>query len=188
MKLRCIKYNREFSKDVYRKDYVYPYLNRVFDGLDFSSCLEVGCGSGNVLKYLSDRYGDKEFCGCDISSVGVGVCKDQGLDVVCCSGDDLTYVKKSFDIVFTHFALEQMKYMIGSVCGELYRVCIDRVFCVEPVFCLQNFFGKLHNWSMDYVKGLPFFLEMAGFSIDYMYNMGVGKFYNRACLVSAGKV
>lgn len=188
VKLKQLKYDKVFSDP---KSYPYKHFQYIIDTLkeyDFNSLLEVGCGKGRKLRLIRNNFDVKVLKGIDISPVGVDVALKHKLDVVVGSADNLPFSDNYFDIVITHHSLEQMKYIIDDVIKELYRVTKKYVISFEPCFELQNIFGKFHNFTHDYVKGLPYIYEKYGFEIQKFVNLKVGILTNRTCLLVCKKI
>jgi len=84
-----------------------------------SRVLDIGCGQGELLQYLSDAK-NIDARGIEISQAGVNLCVSQGLSVVQGDADRdlINYPEKSFDVVILsqtiqatqkpHAVLEQM--------------------------------------------------------------------------------
>ena len=188
MKIKQKIFNEQFSKpSLYSFDSTHYILNILKD-YEFQSLLEIGCGNGRNLDMINKKFHNKKLNGIDISDVGVKVAQKNNLNAVHGSADNLPYDNNSFDIVLTVHALEQMKYIIDDVIKEMYRVCRNKVVSFEPVFELQNIFGRIHNFTHDYVKGLPFLFEKHGFEIEEFKKLGVGGFKNRTCLIVGNKL
>ena len=181
------QYDRVFSDP---KSYPYKHFQYIIDTLkeyNFNSLLEVGCGKGRKLRLIRNNFDVKVLKGIDLSPVGVEVAKKHNLDVVVGSADNLPFSNNEFDIIITHHSLEQMKYIIEDVVKELYRVTKKYVISFEPCFELQNIFGKIHNFTHDYVKGLPFIFEKHGFEVQKFTNLKKGIMTNRTCLIISKK-
>jgi len=176
-------YNDKFKDfDLYKYDNVIDF-KQYLKGYSFNSLLEVGCGNGRNLNYFRDFYPDIFLSGCDLSSVGIDVCKQNGFDALCCNAENIPIKSNSYDAVLTVHSLEQMKYIIEDVVSEISRISKHYVFCFEPIFSLQNIFGKYHNFSMDYVRGLPYIFEKHFFNVIELRNLRLSSFRNSTCLL-----
>jgi ubiquinone/menaquinone biosynthesis C-methylase UbiE len=134
--------------------------------LNPKSVLEIGCGNGKNIRSLNKYMDNVDFYGIDISTAGIDYAKKKSKgDFRVCDARKLPFKDDYFDVVFTVHALEQMKYFIEKVSKEIYRVCKNHVVLFEPYFVQQNIFGKWHNIRSEYVQGIPFYIEDAGFEI-----------------------
>jgi ubiquinone/menaquinone biosynthesis C-methylase UbiE len=160
------KYHNSFwSKP--REDNVYKVVVDYIKKLNPKSVLEVGCGNGqnirSLIKFLDD---DVEFYGIDVSDAGIEYARNHSKgNFRVCDARKLPYEDNFFDVIFTVHALEQMKFIVKEVSNELYRVSKKYVVLFEPFFVMQNIFGKWHNIRSEYVQGIEFYVEDAGFDI-----------------------
>jgi ubiquinone/menaquinone biosynthesis C-methylase UbiE len=144
----------------------YPVVTKTILGFNPRSVLEVGCGNGHNLLAIKNHDSNVEITGIDVSSVGIEKAKEHHVgEFYPMDARNLLFTDDSFDVVFTVHALEQMKYCLEKVLGEIYRVCSGFVVLFEPFFVQQNIFGKWHIIRSEYAQGIPFFVEDTGFRI-----------------------
>jgi ubiquinone/menaquinone biosynthesis C-methylase UbiE len=149
------------------KDIEYKVIVDYIKRFKPKTVLEVGCGNGNNIRTLDKYMKNVKFSGIDISDVGIHYAENHmhGGDFRVCDAKELPFEDNAFDVVFTVHALEQMKYTVRDACSEIYRVCKDTVVLFEPFFVMQNIFGKWHNIRSEYVQGIEFYIEDAGFKV-----------------------
>jgi 2-polyprenyl-3-methyl-5-hydroxy-6-metoxy-1,4-benzoquinol methylase len=71
--------------------------------------LDVGCGSGEFLKYLREMNQDIDLVGVDVTSSSIEKCKSYGLEAYCCDVKDLhTNIVKKFDVITSFHSLEHV--------------------------------------------------------------------------------
>ena len=90
-------------------------LKRVLKELNISKkskIIEVGCGTGDTLKFLRDNGFDNSI-GIDISESSIHLCKkkgfDIGKDIFLMDGSNTLFKKNSFDVVHSGGLLEHFK-------------------------------------------------------------------------------
>jgi ubiquinone/menaquinone biosynthesis C-methylase UbiE len=144
----------------------HPYITKTIIDLKPKRLLEIGCGNGHNLLAISKANPDIEIYGIDISLEGI---KRAHMYInghfYVEDARQLHFDDNFFDVILTVHALEQMKYIIKDVANEIYRVSSDKIVLFEPFFVMQNIFGKWNNIRSEYVQGIPFYIEDAGFEI-----------------------
>lgn len=133
------------------------YLMRAIEVLQPRRVLEVGCGNGNVVLTLAARFPGISFTGVELTDSGVAVAREvQALPELPASmvrgspeplqdltahrfvdlrvGDAraLPFADRSFDLVYTRLALEQMEQIRNQALREITRVADHAVVLVEP--------------------------------------------------------
>ena len=96
---------------LYRRFFVYPIIKKFCKG----KVLDVGCGTGQFLKYCQNAKG------VDVNSDCVEFCKTQGLDVINMKYDQLPFCDNSFDTLVLDNVLEHIKDP-APLMNECYRV------------------------------------------------------------------
>lgn len=91
--------------------------------------LEVGCGTGQLVEYLTSRGFVAE--GCDISEYAVSKARERGLNVINCNAEKLPYSSNSFDTVVSQHLLEHCPSDVDALL-EMIRVARFRVINVLP--------------------------------------------------------
>jgi ubiquinone/menaquinone biosynthesis C-methylase UbiE len=132
-------------------------LARYIEATRPKSVLEVGSGSGRNLLLLATRFPDVSFTGLELTQAGVDRAnsefasdrKDPDMaayapwmvsgsgksgSVVCIQGSAaaMPFADSSFDLVFSHAALEQMENVRDAALREIARVARSNIFMVEP--------------------------------------------------------
>ena len=69
----------EFSK---YETFIYPAIVEVLEGIEFHRFLDVGCGSGNLIKVITDRFPNVNYCGIDSNSKNIEAAKERKLSNV----------------------------------------------------------------------------------------------------------
>ena len=98
----------------YRNYWLYPQISRHLKG----RALDVGCGIGDMLRYLPGTVG------VDINPSTVEFCRDQGLDVHLMEPDLLPFGDGEFDSVSLDNVIEHIEEPLPLL-NEIYRV-LDR--------------------------------------------------------------
>jgi len=147
---------RDGCFDYLKKKYHYPYnsflLSRLIASiikfnpkwtanLDFSvfylpampngKLLEIGCGSGGMLKNMQDRGWD--VTGVDFDSKSVSVARDLGLNVYEGDINKLNLEKNSFDTIIMNHVIEHLPDPVSTLqeCHKLLRFG-GKIVCVTP--------------------------------------------------------
>lgn len=94
-------YNREFGNDMSDKKYIDQFLKEVGKG----TILDVGCGVGNLTKYIQDN--GFEVLGIDLSNKMLEIAKERFPDVSFQIMDmtEIKFPKNSFDALFVAYSL-----------------------------------------------------------------------------------
>ena len=106
-----------------------PIFERILDGLEIDSVLEVGCNRGHNLLAIHDIIGDKEIYGIEPNGYARSLAQREGLDVI--NGDicDIPFKDGYFDLVFTYGVLIHIpENMLPRALNELY--CVSRHYIV----------------------------------------------------------
>jgi len=96
-------------------------IMRDMSGLRSGSCLDLGCGSGFMMRKLSKQF---KVVGVDISDKILVPLKNNGKFVLCCDIGNLPFKDKSFDYV-TCFAVLHHCCLLRPVLSEVFRVLKD---------------------------------------------------------------
>ena len=143
-----------------------------------NSICEVGCGRGYNLFYLANRLPQVRCTGYDISEnaiksaiemqamtdlpltdYGKSLCLSEAnvdnvrkIDFRVGSAFSLPAADKSFDLVYTSAALEQMHSNIGQALSELRRTARRYVLMREPFAEGNDVLGRAFLWSQGYFR------------------------------------
>lgn len=123
--------------------------------------LEVGCGNATNLMLLNQRFPGVAFSGIDIAEGRIAEGRKYwgerltSVELAQASATDLSlFADKSFDLVYSVCALEQIPYSLGDAVREMVRLADRRIVCVEPVFEFGNEAQRLYNVVSDQVRTL----------------------------------
>ena len=119
----------------------------------FEKVLEVGCGDGSILRFLSEQGFAKAFYGCDISATAVNQAKSQEIpslaEAIVFDGYHLPYPDGFFDLAYCSHVVEHVEYPralireIGRVSKQqVYEIPIDFGFYVDKK--VNHFCGYGH--------------------------------------------
>ena len=150
---------------------------RMLQNIRPSSILEVGCGNGKNLFALSGLLPQTQWYGIDLTQAGIDKAHSvqeektlpkQLIDFAPLPIEDITsfqniqfrqgdakslpYADSTFDLVFTHLALEQMEAIRESALIEMARVSRQYIIMVEP-------FAEFNHDSiqLNYVRAKDYF-------------------------------
>jgi len=165
-------------------------LIRVVERLRPRTVLEVGCGNGVNLMLLACRFPDIAFSGVELTQQGhtaalefqkhaelpVAMQQYAPLELsdttafrrirfIQGSAAALPFADKSFDLVITVLALEQMERIREQALHEIARVAGQHLFNIEPFRDLNDSGGSRRNVvRRNYFRGRIGDLERHGFS------------------------
>ena len=133
---------------------LYPYILNMLKGRHFSSILDLGCGTGELLYQIQQIYHSKDLTGIDISDKMIDMANKKKINnahFVIGDTEDLPFKNNTFDIVicndsFHHYPAPE------KVLDETYRVLKDSGIiiigdCWQPLFARQ-----LMNMYMKHSK------------------------------------
>ena len=161
------------------------------NNLNASSICEVGCGSGEILKIVSEQLkGDITFTGYDISPQAFEICSKKSKNNLRFYLKDLTEESKAaFDIVLVLDVVEHIEDFYGflrklKTKGRYKIFHIPLAFTVKGVLCMSQIIkdremhGHIHCFSKETALAS---LEYTGYKIlDYSY---IGKRVDRSNLI-----
>lgn len=133
------------------------YIMNAIEAIDAKKVLEVGCGNGNTVLTLASRFPQVSFSGVELTASGVKVAQavqtlaelppgiannsplpardlsaHQRVDLRVGDARALPYSDRSFDLVYTRLALEQMEQIREQALNEIFRVADRAVVLIEP--------------------------------------------------------
>lgn len=139
--------------------FAYSEISKIFDNSKINRVLEVGCGTGILLKELKDNYKDIEFVGLDPNQSGFHnyekISKkvlnlDDSINIIKSSIENFNNEKK-FDLIFSFNVFEhvdnQEQYIINTVDlltegGKNIIFAPNYDFPYEPHFIIPIIFNK----------------------------------------------
>jgi ubiquinone/menaquinone biosynthesis C-methylase UbiE len=167
------------------------FLEEAMARLQPHNVLEVGCGNGINLHLLSARFPQTRFTGLEATMEGCAAAQrvvDEGrlpaelqefapfelrdlsavarVKIVKGSGGELPFGDRSFDLVLTSLALEQMEEIRERALAEVVRVAARDVVMLEP-FHEVNRSGLRRRYvrTYDYFQGSVADLERYGLKV-----------------------
>jgi ubiquinone/menaquinone biosynthesis C-methylase UbiE len=120
-------YNRIFRRDAYYYDILGMVADRV-DGEEKASILDLGCGTGNLIELLHERYPLMQLCGVDPADKMIGLAADRfretpTVEILKGEGTKIPYLSEYFDYVVSNLALHHVLPELRSLCAaEIARV------------------------------------------------------------------
>ena len=117
--------------------------------------VDVGCGSGYLLKHLHNLYPDKYYVGCDI----VEHPENPAFEYIQSDIQKLNIKDGSYDLVVCCHTLEHILKLKQAVC-ELIRICRKKLIIVVP--CQRYYFYTLdehinfftHEYQLQTLMGI----------------------------------
>lgn len=170
-------------------DYVRDYVFRLKPGI--RSVLEVGVGEYTTLTAAVRKMGStpERLVGLDISwsrlRAGETYAAQQGVRIdMSVMGNifALPFLDNSFDIVYTHYCIEQSPFDNISVLRQLYRVANCYVVIMEPAYEMGPVIQKRRMLIEDYVRGLPRTLKQLGYKVVRHELLPIATYQNRGAV------
>ena len=150
-------------------------------GLSPRSVCEVGCGSGDVVRALSQHLPRASFVGCDVSPDAIALCRDKsGTNLDYRLGDALDHPQR-FDLALALDVFEHVEDCFGFLRKlrtkaehKLFHIPLDlsalSVMRSDKLLAMRRQVGHLHYFTRDTALAL---LEDTGHRIvDHFYTAG----------------
>lgn len=186
-------YDQDRNGNHARQQYA-PVLDRI-KALQFSNLLDVGCGTGELLKQLTADYTSVQFTGVDLSEKMLGVAQIKLKDtakLVLGDAENLLFDDNSFDLVICNDSFHHYPHPQKAI-FEFWRILkkggillISDYWTPFPIRQIMNFFlpysnnGDVKIYSQ---REIVSFLNSAHFEkIDY------SRVNNSAYIVTAQKI
>jgi len=103
---------------------LYPALLEKLSNIFFNTILDLGCGTGAVMKSILDENSHKEVFGLDISEKMLSIAKEKlkgHANLVLGDSDNLPFENHFFDVVYCNDSFHHYP-MPKTVLSEVYRV------------------------------------------------------------------
>ncbi len=130
-------------------------IEEILKNIEFDSLLEIGCGTGENLNYLKEKFPDKTFVGCDFSKSQLKKASRFPLRFDYANAENLPYADKSFDVILTIGCLVHIPKMdkvekeIQRV-GKKYLIILEEDFMTAPTEWIMKWAGSGWHFFHDY--------------------------------------
>ena len=152
-----------------RKNLIFDVVKNYINSGD--EIIELGCGAGTNLFFFRDNGLMNKMNGCEQSINAITYAKKQKYDNITFFVADIT--KDEMDlkgkIVFTCYALEQLKHYMVDVIKNIIRQKPKLVINIETVYTHVDFISKLYIKKMDYQDNLLKILKQNNVQILQFY-------------------
>ena len=173
---------------------LYPFLLEKLSTLSYQSALDLGCGTGEMLRLILSQNSDKELTGIDLSEKMLEVAHQKlpdSVSLVLGDSEHLPFSDGSFDVVYCNDSFHHYPNP-DNVFKEIHRVLRpDGIFligdCWQPLIgrTIMNFYMKYSKEGDVKIYSKKEFLSM--FS-HYFQNVHWQKVTSTACMVWGQKV
>jgi SAM-dependent methyltransferase len=169
------------------------YIMNAIEAIDARKVLEVGCGNGHAILTLAARFPQVSFSGVELTASGVKVAQaaqklaelpsgiasnsplpardlsaHQRIDLRVGDARALPYSDRSFDLVYTRLALEQMEQIREQALHEIARVADRAIVLIEPWRDYNvSKHARTYIRRAGYFKGKIKHLEKLGFRVAF---------------------
>lgn len=156
--------------------------------LNPTTVCEIGCGAGEILFQLSEKYGDKQYFGYEISPQAFELCQSRSADNLNFYLKDLLEEDERFDLVLVMDVIEHVEDCFGFLRklkdkGEhkIFHIPLDlsvqTVLRASPITNARASVGHIHYFSKETALET---LKDTGYEIvDYFYTCGSTELPNR---------
>ena len=103
---------------------LYPVLLEKLSHIPFQSALDLGCGTGEILKLILQEDTHKELCGIDLSEKMLAVAKSklpEQVKLILGDSESLPFSDNTFDVVYCNDSFHHYP-ALQNVLREVYRV------------------------------------------------------------------
>lgn len=178
-----------------------------------SSVLEIGCGNGINLLLLANRFPEITFAGVELTDSGPRLFSDlkaagalpanlvdyaplsardtegfRRVDIRQGSAEHLDFADRSFDLVMSVLALEQMERIRETALREMTRVAERWTLMIEPFRDVNRYlWPRLNIIRQDYFQGRIGDLLRFGFEPVFATDDFPQEIHLRACMVLCRK-
>jgi len=130
--------------------------------------LDIGCGTGLMIKKIKNKFKNSQILGIDSSSEAVRFCKKRGLDIILASADKTNQTSSSFDLIMALDLIEHVKQDTNAL-KEFNRILKNNGYILITVPAFEFLFDihdKLADHKRRYTtKKLKLKLKSTGFKI-----------------------
>ncbi|TSC86241.1 MAG: Methyltransferase type 11 [Microgenomates group bacterium Gr01-1014_7] len=90
---------------------------KILKGIDFSSCLDIGCASGYMVSEISESYPQAKYFGVDVYGKAIQFAKKvyPHIEFALVSADNLPFKSSSFDLIICYETIEHMENPLKSL-------------------------------------------------------------------------
>lgn len=159
------------------------------EGKNYEAILDIGCGTGSLLKMLEKSFPESVIAGFDISREMAMIARRRNLNSFVADASILPFKNETFDLVLSS-AVYQWVFNLGEAFKETERVLKKDGYFMFSCFGsrtlqeLRSCFGIKEN-ILPNADSVSRYLEMAGFAIiDIYVNMRNKYFDNLIDLLS----
>lgn len=138
--------------------------------------LELGCGTGGLLEYLTKK--GLSVVGIDISEYACKTCRNKGFDIVMASATHLPFRDKSFNYTVSQHVLEHTDDHIKAL-FESIRVSKEKAVHVLPGHFSTDMTHNINHFTEDMVKDMVNLLEKKGYRAKYYPEYPNGRVVDR---------
>jgi SAM-dependent methyltransferase len=141
---------------------------------------EVGCGAGEVLKQLQQRFDDEcDFLGCDVSPQAIALCRSRANDKLHFELGDATIISgRFFDMILVLDIIEHLEdyFSLLRIVKEraLYKIfhipldlSVQAVLRASPLIRDRQRFGHIHYFTKE--TALQLLSDLGYNIIDWFY-------------------
>ena len=141
---------------------------------------EVGCGAGEVLKQLQQRFDDEcDFLGCDVSPQAIALCRSRANDKLHFELGDATIISgRFFDVILVLDIIEHLEDYFSLLrtikeraVYKIFRIPLDlsvqTVLRATPLIKDRQRFGHIHYFTKE--TALQLLSDLGYNIIDWFY-------------------
>ena len=184
---------QNIKSNIFFTEVVKYVKQHIFDRLEekAESVIEIGAGERTTLARVVASLEDvpQKIGALDISwsrlKVGRDYAESMGVNINNFIVGDLFSLPlrdEAYDIVYTHYALEQSPHRNEAALSELLRIAKNYLILIEPAYELGDFAERLNILKRDYIRGLPKTIKCMGLDLIHYERVSVGPYDNCAAV------
>ncbi len=142
---------------------------------------DIGCGPGNIIGFLSEKYPDKKYFGYDFSPTVIGAAQHRFKKIDFQTHDIYEPINKKFDFVICSETLEHLLHpakAFENILNATNQTCLITV----PDGRIDNYQGHINFWSEE-----SFDSFLSNYSSDWIINVQKKDLYLFALLHKISK-